>query len=624
MKRGLGYPSLSAGRLTFPHAQEHDCWSDPTAPLYFRRGQRIATIADPDLDAELAAERGRLAPLWSDYNAMLRVSKSNPEAMSNLLLLIQEGKAIQLEATILEKEMERALVQAVVAPADAEIIEGTRHSVDINPSSGDLFRYYPLSHLRFQVRIPLTAWGPDWTVDLSVNGRTAQILSIYSADMDETNEQWILGIEFKPARSFERMSEEFEYRLATKPPVIQRLSQGVSLHSPSCALVGQRRTYPSTAPKVSGMLFFTKEENSWVNTGTTIGGVTLSGMAELIKKVSQYRARADEFIKQMETKHIPAGTMPENDPRLILLRQYHAAAGRFVERASAMTVEAKETGLLVGTLDYQGPLTSGSANLLTRVKSPYVEIRDVILGKDVDVKDEDVVFVELPSGAEKLAKLFQVVPETVGPIQDLRGNKTISVLVYSADFQVGEEAAAGTGMPAYVSIPVYSSEAERARIQSRLRADFDKVKGQSPPDRPLYPIRFTFNGSTLSPLEKMAYMRRAGPGPENASHAAPRYLDLLTAAIIQEQNPETRWVALRRLIGSRFTTGFGPLVQIALRGPPDVASASLFHLNQQRREFELFDILNHFQAESQAWDAQEQARKGASAFPDLPTAKRTD
>jgi len=620
MERGLGYPALSPGRLTFPQTEDHDRWSDPTGLLHYQRGELIATIADPDLDAQLTAERGRLAPLWFEYRSMLRVKQKNPEAMSNLLLLLKEGEALQLETAILEKEMERALMQAVVAPADCEIIEGTRHSANINPMSGDLFQYYPLSHIRFQVRMPLTAWGPDWTVDLSVNGETARILRVYSVDFDETNEEWILGMEFKPARSFDGMSEEFHFQLTTTSPVIQRLSQGLVLHAPSCALVGRRRTYPSTAPKISGLLFFSKEENSWVNKDEQIGGVTLSGMTELLEKVSRYRSRTNEFLEEVDTELIPNGIMAENDRHLVLLRQYQAEAGRLVERASAMTIEAKESGLLIGTLDYQGPLTAGSADLPARIKSPYVEILDILVSKDIDVQDEDVVFVELPSGAEKLAKVFRVVLETVGPVQDLRGSKLISVLVYSVDFHLGEKPATRlhdpltptleSGMPAYVSIPVYCSEAERTRIQSRLKADFENAKAQPPPNRPLYPIQFTFRNSSLSTLEKMAYMRRADPSLEEGDDSSPRYPDLLTEAIIREQDPETRWVAFRKLIDLRFTTGFGPFVRLALRGQRDVASASLFHLNEKRREFELFDILSQLQKDSVDWDQETRQEKG--------------
>ena len=615
MERGLGYPALSSGNLTFPMAEDHDLWSDPTGLLHFKLGELIATIVDPDLDAQLAAERGRLEPLWSEYEAMLRVEEENPEAVSNLALAIQEGEALQLEASVWEREVERALMQAVLAPADAEIIEGTRHSVNINPLSGDLFRYYPLSHLRFQVRIPLVAWGPDWAVDLTVNGHSARILRIYSADFDETNEEWILGMEFKPSQSFERMSEEFNYELTTTSPLVGRLSRGLALHSASCAPVGQRRTYLLTAPKVSGLLSFFKEENSWVAKDEPVGGVTLSGMTELLEKVSRYRSRMDEFLTEVETEFIPTGIMAENDRRLILLRQYHAEAGRFVERASAMTVEAKESGLLLGTLDYQGPLTASNANLSARVKSPYVEILDVLIDKDIDVQDEDVVFVTLPSGSEKLAKVFEVVAETVGPIQDLRGNKLISVLAYDAQFHLGEKAVGhspdptaatpDTGMPVCVSIPVYADVTERTSIQSQLKADFERAKTAPAPHCPLYPIRFTFSNSSLSPLEKLAYMRLANPAPADSPEAEPGYLDLLTEAIIEDGNPQTRWLAFRKLIGARFTTGFDPFIQIALRGTPDVASASLFHLSEKRRVFELFELLSEFQRMRAARDAPE-------------------
>jgi len=619
MERGLSYPALSTGKLTFPHPQDHDQWSDPTRPLRFKKGERIATIIDRDLDAHLAAERGRLAPLWAEHKSMLRVQEQNPEAMSKLLLAIKQGEALQLETAILEKEMEMALRQAVVAPADCEIIEGTRYSVNINPSSGDLFRYYPLSHIRFLVRLPLSVWGPDWTIDLSVNGQTAQILRVYSVDLDETNEEWILGMEFKPARSLDCMSEEFHFELTTTTPEIKRLSKSLALHPPSCAIVGQRRTYPSTAPKIPGLLFFSKRENSWVNTDELIGGVTLAGMKDLLRKVNQYRSWCDRFIDEADTKLIPSGSLAENDPHLVLLRQCQAEAGRFVERASAMTVEAKESGLLVGTLDYQGPLTSANANLPVRVKSPFVEILDVRVRKDVDVQDGDIVFVELPSGTEKLAQVFKVVPETVSSIRDLSANKLISVLVHDGQFQLGEEpsngfhgpfnSSPGSGMPVYVSIPIYSGEAERTRIQTGLKIDFENAKSQSPSSGPLYPIQFTFGNSSLSPLEKMAYMRRANSPGEDDPTASPSYPALLTATIIEQQDPEIRWVTFQKFIGLRFTTGFDPFVRIALRGQPDVASASLFHLNEKRREFELFDVLCQLQEESAGWDEEERKER---------------
>jgi len=612
MERGLGYPALSTGKLTFPRPQDRDPWSDPTQPLHFRKEELIANIVDRDLDAHIAAERGRLAPLWAEYKSMRRMQEQNPAATSKLLLALKEGEALQLETAILEKEMETALRQAVMAPADAEVIEGTRYSVNINPSSGDLFRYYPLSHIRFMVRLPLRVWGPDWTMDLRVNGQTAQILKVYSVDLDETNGEWILGMEFKPMQSLDRMSEEFHYELTTNTPEIERLSQGLALHPPSCALVGQRRTYPSTAPKISGLLFFSKQENSWVNKDELIGGVTLAGMKDLLQKVNQYRSWSGKFIDEAESKFVPSGSLAENDPHLVRLRQCHAEAGRFVERASAMTIEAKESGLLVGTMDYQGPLTSGNVNLPARIKSPFVEILNVRVGKDIEVQDGDIVFVELPSGTEKLAQAFKVVTETVGPIQDLSATKLVSVLVYDGQFQVGEEPGNGpdgtsssaidSGMPVYVAIPIYSSEPEKTRIQSRLKTDFENAKSQAPPSRPLYPIRFTFGNSSLSPLEKMAYMRRANASHEEAPDAPPSYLDLLTAAIIEQQDPEIRWVTLQKLIGLKFTTGFGPFVNIALRGQPDVASASLFHLSEKRREFELFDVLNQLQEDNVGWD----------------------
>jgi len=551
---------------------------------------------------------------------MLRVQEQNPAAISKLLLAIKEGEALQLEAAILEKEMETALRQAVVAPADAEVIEGTRYSVNINPSSGDLFRYYPLSHVRFLVRLPLSVWGPDWTIDLSVNGGTARILRVYSVDLDETNEEWILGMEFKPARSLGSMSEEFHYELTTTPPEVSRLSQGLTLHPPSCALAGWRRTYPSTSPKIPGLLFFSAQENSWVNEDESIGGVTLAGMKDLLQKVNQYRSWCDRFIDEAEAKLIPSGSLAENDPHLILLRQYQAEAGRFVERASAMTIEAKESGLLVGTLDYQGPLTSGNADLSARIKSPFVEILDVRFDKDIDVHDGDIVFVELPSGTEKLAQVFRVVPEAVSSIRDLSATQLVSVLVFDGQFQLGEVPTNGShgsfnsvlesGMPVYVSVPVYSDETDRARIQSRLNADFENMKTLPAPERSLYPIRFTFRNSLLSPLEKMAYMRQANLPVEEGPVASRDYPDLLTATIIEQQDPEIRWVTFQRLIGLRFTKGFGPFVQIATDGQPDVASASLFHLNEKRREFELFDVLCRLQEESADWDEKTRKEKG--------------
>ena len=104
MERGLGYPALSPGRLTFPGAEDHDRWCDPTRLLRVRRGELIATIDDPDLTAELIAERGRLSPVRAEYESMLRMKAENPEAMSELMLVLKEGEAIQLEATVLEKE----------------------------------------------------------------------------------------------------------------------------------------------------------------------------------------------------------------------------------------------------------------------------------------------------------------------------------------------------------------------------------------------------------------------------------------------------------------------------------------------------------------------------------------
>ena len=178
MERGLGYPVLSPGKLTFAKDEDRDRWSDPTRPLQAEKGGRIATIVDADLDARLAAERGRLAPLWAEYKAMVQLQQRNPEAMSPLLLALKEGEAIQLETAILEKEMEAALRQAVVAPADCEIIEGTRHSVNLSPQSGDLFRYYPLSHVRLLVRVPLAAWAPDGTTRLTVDVQPPQILRV--------------------------------------------------------------------------------------------------------------------------------------------------------------------------------------------------------------------------------------------------------------------------------------------------------------------------------------------------------------------------------------------------------------------------------------------------------------
>ena len=128
-----------------------DAWQDPTEVLHFQHGALIAMIADPDLDTELATERGRLAPLWAEFDAMRRVREKNPEAVSSLLLMLKEGEAVLLEASIREREMARAVMREVISPDDAEIIDGTRHTVNINPRAGDLFRYYPLSHVRFRV-----------------------------------------------------------------------------------------------------------------------------------------------------------------------------------------------------------------------------------------------------------------------------------------------------------------------------------------------------------------------------------------------------------------------------------------------------------------------------------------
>ena len=131
-------------------------------------------------------------------------------------------------------------------------------------------------------------------------------------------------------------------------------------------------------------------------------------------------------------------------------------------------------------------------------------------------------------------------------------------------------------MPVYVSVPTYSSETERTRIQSRLKAEFESQKAQPPPERPLYPIQFTFKNSPLSPLEKLAYMRRSNLPLEEDPAASGGYPDRLTTAIIEQQDPEIRWVAFQKLIGLKFTRGFGPLVQVAVRGPPD-AGYGVYH-----------------------------------------------
>lgn len=618
MQPGLGYPIQANGRLRFTDPEDQSRWCDPTEPLHFHKGERIAEVTDPDLAAGLAAERGCLGPLRAEYRSMRRMQQRNPAAMSKLKLILKEGKTLQLEAAIVEKEIETALRQMVVAPADCEIIEGTRYSVNINALSGNLFRYYPLSHIRFLVRLPLKAWGPDWLMDLRVNDQPAQILSVCSVDLDETNEEWILGIEFKPAQRFDRMSDKFQYELTTKCPETERLSQDVTLHPSSCVLVGQRRSYSLTAPKIPGLLFFSKAENSWVQTNEEVGGVTLEGLQGLLEKMEEYRRSCGKFIDKAEREFIPEGAIGENDPQLGLLKQYRAEAGRFVERKKAMTIEAKGEGLLVGTLDYQGPVTSESAELPARIKSPFVEIPDVRVLKDIDVEDGDIVFVELPSGNEKMGQVFKVVPETISRVRNLSESKLISVLVYDPEFELGEtpqrsrgsrgDSSVESGMPVSVSVPVYSGDADKARIQKQLKAEFEQRKSQPAPKGPLYPIQFTVKNTSLSPAEKLAYMRRAGTCASAASGRQEDYCELLTRIVLEQHDPETRWVAFQKLVQLKFTTGFSPFIQIALHGRPDVATASLFHLYEKRRVFELFDILTRLKREQAAWRGAE--RKG--------------
>jgi len=606
MERGFSYPALSTGRLSFQDPQDRFRWSEPTRPIHFKKGAPIATIVDPDLDARLAAERGRLVPLRSEYRTMLQLQKQNPQAISKLMLAIKEGEILQLETTILEQEIETSLRKTVVAPSDCEIIEGTRYSTNITPSYGNLFRYYPLSHIRFMLRLPLSDWGPDCEMNLKINGQAAQILRIYSSDLDETNEDWILSLEVRPAQSLNRMDEEFHYELTTTASQAKWLSRDIELHAPSCAIVGRRRTYPAIAPKIPGMLFFSQEENTWVYRNQQIGGVTLEGMDSLLQKINQYRASCDEFFSEAEASLIPSGSLAENDPRLIVLRQYYAELGRFLERMGAMTIEAKESGLLVGTLDYQGPLTPEAKNLRVCIKSPFVEIPDVRVRKAIDVKDGDIVFVELPSGRQKLGQVYKVVSQTLSPIQDISEMKLISVVVYDEQFHLGEAAdenkhdgpniSPESGMPVNVLVPRYSNAADRKRIQLGLKTDFENAQAEPPlSDKPLYPIKFTFHNSSLSPLEKMAYMRQANASLGQKPSGSREYTERLTAAIIEEQDPEIRWVAFQKLIDLKFTEGFAPLIHIAVRGPPDIASAALFHLNEKQRYFELLDILNQLQ-----------------------------
>lgn len=604
-ERGFGFPALSAGKLTFAEGQLQDSWGDPTQVLHFQRGAQIAFISDLDLDAELSADRGRFAPLWEEFEAMGRVGRNNPAALSSLQLILKEGEAVLLEASIREREMERAVMRTVIAPADAEIIEGTRDSVNINSHSGNLFRYFPLSHVRFQVRVPLEAWGPDWPLALSIDHRPAQILKLYSADLDTTNEEWILGIEFKPMRSLKTMNDSFAYRLNITPPVRPHLTRGLELHPPSCALVGRRRSYPLTSPKIPGVVRFSTPENTWVHLGEQVGEVELSGLDDLLRKVADYRARSGRLIAEVETRLIPSGVVSDNDPRLTRLRQYHSQAGSLLERSSVMTIEAKESGLLVGTLDYQGPLSAESSSMTAHVESPYVELLDVLISKSIDVQDDDIVVVELPSGGQRLAKVFRVVPETLGAIQDLRGVQRISVLIHSPDYLIGEDANTPfrdpldakneSGMPVYVRIPRYANGAERTRIQGELQAAFELAKRQPPPEGPLYPIQFSFQSSSLSALEKMAYMQLANQALDGELPKPRSYLELLTRAIIREHNPEMRWTAFRRVADLKFTSSFEAFVEIAVHGQADVASAALFHLYERRCPFELFDVLQLLQ-----------------------------
>ena len=122
-KRGFAFPALLPGKLQFTNPLDQELWSNPTKVLHFKHGEEIARIADPDLDAELSADRGRLVPLHAELDRMRRIMQQTPAAMASLRLILKEGEAVLLEADIRERELERAVKKSVVSPADAEIIE---------------------------------------------------------------------------------------------------------------------------------------------------------------------------------------------------------------------------------------------------------------------------------------------------------------------------------------------------------------------------------------------------------------------------------------------------------------------------------------------------------------------
>ncbi|MFK7737212.1 MAG: hypothetical protein AB8B50_14345 [Pirellulaceae bacterium] len=608
VERGLRYSAKMAGNLVFEDEGQKEDWIDPTSSLQFGAGEQVAVTSDPDLDAEIAASRGQLAPMWADVRKMQEARRNRPSVVSSFELILMEGEALLLEASIREREMERDLRSVVVAPADAEIAEGTRQSVSISSRDEVLFRYYPLSHFRFQVRLPISSWGPDWPLELEINDEPAQIIKVHSVDLDETNEQWILGIECKPSKSLTSMNERFNYRLTSNPKRPPKLGENLNWHPPSCAIVGRRRTFSLTAPKISGLLSFSRPEVSWVESGERVGQVTMEGMRDLVAKLNDYRMRAKKIIEEIESGLLPDKLIAENNPRLLRLKQYFAKTGAMIERASAMNVDAKASGLLVGTLDYQGPLTAGSKRISARIKSPFVEVPNVLIPKRVDVQDDDIVRIELPSGGHRWAKVFRVTEETTGSIQDLQTVQRVSVLIYSPDFLIGEEPQKRTrdplnstvesGMPVYVVLAKYGSEQDRDRIQTQLQAEFQRLTQtlDSASSQARYPILFRFRSSSLSPLEKMAYMQQASFSSNSSGKFQDRdgkhtsYTSLLTQAIIRESNPEARWIAFRRLTEQKFAAAYDPFVEIAIQGNSDVACASLFHLYEQRRAFELLTV----------------------------------